>query len=185
MRRTIEIIVSSFKMAMQELWKNKLRTFLSLFGITIGIFCIIGVLATVNSLQRNVQNDIKSLGNNTVFVDKWDYSGQIPWWKLSNRPTPKLSEMKLLEKAVPNAKNVAMSIRNQNAKVEYEDDAIENVILFGITEKYGDIQKIEVDLGRYLQQSDFEKASNNVVMGYNIAEKLFGKPEKALNKLVE
>jgi putative ABC transport system permease protein len=76
-------------------------------------------------------------------------------------------------------------IRSQNAKVEYEDDAIENVILFGITEKYGDIQKIEVDLGRYLQQSDFEKASNNVVMGYSIAEKLFGKPEKALNKLVE
>ena len=53
---TIEIVVSSFKMAIQELWKNKLRTFLSLFGITIGIFCIIGVLATVNSLEQNIQN---------------------------------------------------------------------------------------------------------------------------------
>ena len=62
MRRTIEIIGSSFKMAMQELWKNKLRTFLSLFGITIGIFCIIGVLATVNSLEHNIQNEIKALG---------------------------------------------------------------------------------------------------------------------------
>ena len=59
LRRTIEIIVSSFKMAVQELWKNKLRTFLSLFGITIGIFCIIGVLATVNSLEQNIQNEIK------------------------------------------------------------------------------------------------------------------------------
>src|ERR1700694_4832698 len=62
MRRTIEIIVSSFKMALQELWKNKLRTFLSLFGVTIGIFCIIGVLATVNSLELNIQSDIKSCG---------------------------------------------------------------------------------------------------------------------------
>jgi len=185
MRRFFEILATSFRMAIEEFRSNKLRTFLSLFGITIGIFCIIGVLATVNSLERNVQNDIKSLGNNTVFVDKWDYSGQIPWWKLTNRPTPKLSEMKLLEKAVPNAKNVAMSIRSQNAKVEFEDDAIENVTLFGITEKYADIQKIEVDQGRYLQQSDFDKSSNNVVMGFNIAEKLFGKPEKALNRLVE
>ena len=73
-RRTLEIITSSFKMALQELWKNKLRTFLSLFGITIGIFCIIGVLATVNSLEQNIQNEVNSLGNNTIYVDKWDYT---------------------------------------------------------------------------------------------------------------
>ena len=57
LRRTIEIIVTSFKMALLELLKNKLRTFLSLFGITIGIFCIIGVLAVVNSLEQNIQNE--------------------------------------------------------------------------------------------------------------------------------
>ena len=59
MFRIFEIIGSSIKMALEEFRSNKLRTFLSLFGITIGIFCIIGVLATVNSLERNVQNDIK------------------------------------------------------------------------------------------------------------------------------
>jgi len=53
-------------MAIQELRVNKLRTFLSLFGITIGIFCIIGVLATEDSLERKVQNDIKAFGNNTI-----------------------------------------------------------------------------------------------------------------------
>lgn len=74
-RRTIEIITNSFGMAVQELWKNKLRTFLSLFGVTIGIFCIIGVLATVNSLQRNIQNEIESYGNNTMFIDKWEWGG--------------------------------------------------------------------------------------------------------------
>jgi putative ABC transport system permease protein len=109
MRRFFEILATSFRMAIEEFRSNKLRTFLSLFGITIGIFCIIGVLATVNSLERNVQNDIKSLGNNTVFVDKWDYSNQIPWWNLPTGHTPKLSEMRMLEKAVPNAKSVAMS----------------------------------------------------------------------------
>ena len=74
LRRSIEIIASSFKMALQELWKNKLRTFLSLFGITIGIFCIIGVLAVVGSLERNIQNEVQSLGSNTIYLDKWDYT---------------------------------------------------------------------------------------------------------------
>jgi len=73
-RRSIEIVASSFKMALQELWKNKLRTFLSLFGITIGIFCIISVLTVVNSLERNIQNEVKALGTNTIYLDKWDYS---------------------------------------------------------------------------------------------------------------
>ena len=88
-------------MALLELWKNKLRTFLSLFGVTIGIFCIIGVLATVNSLEQNIQNEVKSLGNNTIFVDKWDYSGGPgnAWWKYVNRPTPKYYEVKQIKES--------------------------------------------------------------------------------------
>ncbi len=83
-RRSIEIVGSSFNMALQELWKNKLRTFLSLFGITIGIFCIIGVLTVVNSLEHNIQNEVKALGTNTIYLDKWDYTAgrgaNYPWW---------------------------------------------------------------------------------------------------------
>lgn len=92
----LSIVWNSFKMALQELRNNKLRTFLSLFGITIGIFCIIGVLATVDSLKLKVQADIKSLGSNTIYVDKWQYGnddGNFAWWKFIKRPYPKLQEM--------------------------------------------------------------------------------------------
>jgi hypothetical protein len=51
MQKTLQILIASLKLAFQELYKNKLRTFLSLFGVTIGIFCIIGVLSTVSSLE--------------------------------------------------------------------------------------------------------------------------------------
>src|SRR6478672_4157400 len=99
MLRLLSILWNSFRMALQELRVNKLRTFLSLFGITIGIFCIIGVLATVNSLENKVQTDIKSLGTNTIYIDKWDYSGgpDYPWWKYVNRPTPQFEEVKLIK----------------------------------------------------------------------------------------
>ncbi len=62
-------------MALEELKHNKLRTFLSLFGITIGIFCIIGVLATIESLEAKVQGDLKKLGTNTIYITKADLSG--------------------------------------------------------------------------------------------------------------
>ena len=75
MRKTLEILFTTLKLAIQELGKNKMRTFLSLFGVTIGIFCIIGVLSTVSSLERNIQDGVKSLGSNTIYIDKWDYSG--------------------------------------------------------------------------------------------------------------
>src|SRR6218665_66242 len=99
-RRTFEVITSSCKMAAQELWKNKLRTFLSLFGITIGIFCIIGVLATVNSLEQNIKNEVNSLGSNTIYIDKWLYTtndDDYPWWKYVNRPYPKFEEVKQIQ----------------------------------------------------------------------------------------
>lgn len=99
MVKLLSILWNSFRMALQELRVNKLRTFLSLFGITIGIFCIIGVLATVDSLERKVQNDIKTLGSNTIYIDKWNYGGgpDYPWWKYMKRPNVKIEELDVIK----------------------------------------------------------------------------------------
>src|SRR6478672_6695841 len=124
LRRSIEIVTSSFKMALQELWKNKLRTFLSLFGITIGIFCIIGVLTVVNSLEHNIQNEVKALGTNTIYLDKWDYTAgggpNYPWWKYVNRPSPKYDEMQQIKERTPVAKYAAFKISISD-NVDYEN----------------------------------------------------------------
>src|SRR3954463_578745 len=106
MRRFFQITINSFKIAIQELFKNKLRTFLSLFGVTIGIFCIIGVLATVSSLEQNIQSEIKTLGTNTIYIDRWEYNGgpDYPWWKYVNRPVPKYEELDQIESRTPTAK---------------------------------------------------------------------------------
>ena len=88
MRKLLTILGSSFRHTLEELKLNKLRTGLSLTGVAFGIFCIIGVLATVSSLERNIQNQVNSLGSNTIYVDKWDYSGgpDKPMWKYRARP---------------------------------------------------------------------------------------------------
>ncbi len=174
-------------MALQEFRSNKLRTFLSLLGITFGIFCIISVLSTINSMEQAIQKDIKALGSNTVYIDKWDYSGggnDYPWWKYIKRPNPKYEEMKLLKAKVPAAANIAYAINTTN-NIEFEDDVISNVQYYGITEDFVNIQPVEILIGRYLIQSDYDYAGNTVVMGYVIAEKLFGKAEKAFGKQIK
>lgn len=184
-RRTIEIIVSSFIMALQELWKNKLRTFLSLFGITIGIFCIIGVLAVVNSLEQNIQNEVRSLGTNTIYVDKWDYAAgngpDYPWWRYVNRPVPKYAEMKQIKERTVSAKFASFKIEVTD-EVEYKGSVLSNVKLYGVSEDFDDIQPFDIEYGRYPVESEFERGSNIVVAGNEIATKLFGSPELAVDK---
>lgn len=185
MRRILEILFSSLSLTLQEFRSHKVRTMLSLSGVAFGIFCIIGVLAMVDSLQRAVQNDIKALGSNTVYIDKWEYGGggDYPWWKYMKRPSPKMEEMLLLEQKVPSALNIAMNI-NTSDRLEVADNVVTGVNYYGVTEDFSNIQKIEIDMGRYLQQSDYDYAANSVVMGYEIAENLFGKPEKAVGQLI-
>jgi putative ABC transport system permease protein len=80
--------------------------------------------------------------------------------------------------------NVAFNINN-TSKIEWGDEALTNVSIYGITEDFINIQSLEIEQGRYLQQSDFDYGANKVVMGYNIAEKLFTKPEKAVGQEID
>ena len=172
-------------MALQELRVNKLRTFLSLFGITIGIFCIIGVLATVDSLERKVQNDIKSFGNNTIYVDKWNYGGgnDYPWWKYMKRPPIRMEEMKFIKSKSQLAANAAMFVSN-NVNLSYKDNILSNVNLYGVSEEFNTIQTIEIDNGRYLNESEFLRGTTTGIIGNKVAEELFDNPEKAVGKEV-
>ena len=186
MRRFLEIVWSSLKMALQEFRSNKLRTFLSLFGVTIGIFCIISVLSTVGSLEQAIQNDIKSLGTNTIYIDKWEYAGgnDYPWWKYVKRPEPKQEEMKVLRLKVPSAANMTFLIETRNS-IEIEDNIINNVVYYGVTEDFFNIQKVEVTLGRTLLQADFDNSANSILVGHEVAETLFGTAENAIGKTVK
>lgn len=187
MQRVMEIASSSFKIAMQELWKNKLRTFLSLFGVTIGIFCIIGVLATVNSLELNIQSEIKALGTNTIYIDKWDYGAgggpDYPWWKYVKRPSPKYDELQQIKDRTTTAENAAFIINTQSS-VDVDQNSLNGVILYGITEEFPSIQPIEIQYGRFMTDAEFGLGANAAVIGNEIAEKLFGDAQRAVGKQV-
>ena len=186
MFRTWRIIWSSFKVALQEFRSNKLRTSLSLLGIIIGIFCIISVLSTVSSMQAAVNNDLKTLGDKAIYIDKWLWTNgaDYPWWKYVKRPTPKYDEMRLLKLKVPDAAYMAFELQTSD-NVEYGDNVLSGVNYYGNSEDYDKVQQVTIGAGRYFQQVDFDRASPYVVLGYSIAERLFIKPYKAVGQSVK
>ncbi len=185
MIKVLTILWNSFKMALGELKANKLRTFLSLFGITIGIFCIIGVLATIDSLQSKIKSDLSSFGNNSVYIDKWDYSGgpEYPWWKFVKRPSMKMEEMEFVKKKSTLASNMAFVMQTQES-FSYEDNVLKGVNIYGITPDYKKIQSFNIGYGRYLSESDFTRGVPYVVIGYKVAEELYGKADKGVGKTI-
>ncbi|MDD3527883.1 MAG: ABC transporter permease, partial [Bacteroidales bacterium] len=69
----VKLIAESFKYAFQSIVVNRLRTFLSLSGITIGIFSVIAVFSVFDSLERSIRDSLSELGNDVLFIQKW------PW----------------------------------------------------------------------------------------------------------
>ncbi|MDE3250053.1 MAG: ABC transporter permease, partial [Bacteroidota bacterium] len=186
MRRTLEIIGSSFKMALQEFRANKLRTFLSLFGITVGIFCIISVLAVINSMEKAVKDDLNSIARGTVFIGKFENGGgpDYPWWKYVNRPEPTINEMNLIEKKIIYPSYVAY-FANIDGPAEYDGALVTNLHYDGVTEGFSIMQSLTVAEGRNIEKSEYESGANVVLMGYMAAENLFGKAANAVGKIIK
>jgi putative ABC transport system permease protein len=185
MFRFLNIFWTSLKMALQEFRSNKLRTFLSLLGITFGIFCIISVLATIASMELAVKSELKSIAGHTVFVGKWENGGgpEYPWWKYVKRPEVKYSEMKLIQLKSPDLTEMAY-LMNTNGNVEFGSDVMTGVIYYGVSEKFPDVQPLTISLGRFFRNEDFNNGANFIVIGYTIAQEIFGNAERAVGKIV-
>ena len=186
MSKSLNIIRNSLKLTFQELKVNKLRTALSLTGVAFGIFCIISVLATVNSMERNIQNEVKSLGSNTIYIDKWDYSGgpDQPFWKLRARPIPKYEEAAMVRQRAVLLDNISYLMQT-GSSISHKDDLLQSVSIYGINEEQMTIQPLSFDQGRFFSAREFEDGSNICLIGFTNAESLFGSTERALGKQID
>ena len=173
------------KLTIEEFSHNKVRTFLSLLGIAIGIFCIIAVQATTNSLEYNVRSGIDKLQRNTIFVQRTPWGGDPSmWWKYQQRPQMALQEAEYIQKKDQTIRNAAF-VSFYNATVEYQDQVLENVVWYGVSEQFDKVQDVEIAYGRYISVAEFADATNVLLMGYENALKLFGQPEKAVGKTIQ
>jgi putative ABC transport system permease protein len=183
----LKIIRESFLLAFQELMNNKLRSLLSLVGVTIGIFCIISVFASVDSLENEIQSTIQKMGDNVIYIEKlpWNFSADLPWWKYIQRPEANYKDYKAVKKHTDRAKAVAAQMVIVNKLVQYESNYRENVMLAGVTHDFRDIYDLDFLSGRYYTLKESETGDNLAIIGYKVADDLFPFPEFAIGKEVK
>jgi len=116
MRSAIRKFQESVLFAIQALVVNKLRTFLSLMGVTIGIFSIISVFTLVDSLENEIRSSIQELGDNVIYIQKWpwEFGSDYAWWDYMNRPQPSLLEYTQIDERSELASAVGYSLSFRN-----------------------------------------------------------------------
>lgn len=164
------IIFASF-----SLWSNKLRTFLSLLGITIGILSIISVFTIVDSLESNIRGSVESLGKNLIYIEKWPwvFAENTPWWKYINRPTPQLNEAAELKKRIKDAAAVSFQVGFKKT-IKARNNSIENVGITWVSHEYERVHSFTIENGRYFTDAESGIGANVCILGCNVALGLFG-----------
>lgn len=171
----LKLLSESVKMAMNALIVNKLRTVLSLLGITIGILAIIAVFTLVDSMESNIRTNVESLGDNTVYIQKWPWmtGGDFEWWKYWQRPYPVPSELPLVRSRCLAAEAVAF-MASTGISIESGSNIVERANLLAITHDYDRIRNFDLAAGRYFTELESAGGSNVCILGMAISQGLFG-----------
>ncbi len=159
---------------MNALRVNKLRTILSLLGITIGIFAIISVFTIFDSMESEIRSSIESLGNDVLFIQKWPWAfgSDYPWWKYMNRPLPKIDEIDDIRRKSSGAEAVAF-MANTSRTVEHLNNSIEGIAILGVSQDYEKCMTVDIADGRYFSDMESSGGKNAVIIGSFIAENLY------------
>ncbi len=187
MKVFLKLTKESIIIAFQEIVNNKLRAFLSLLGITIGIFCIISVFTAVDSLEKNVKTSFQKLGDNVVYIQKqpWNEDPSQNWWKYFRRPTAKYQEYKTLQDKLTTADAVAMMLYLGGKTIKNEGNSVEGVTVGCITHDYYKLRELEFEEGRYFSAMESNNGINVCFLGYEIAQELFPNTKYIVGKTVK
>ena len=169
-----KLIGEGVLLAFGSLVTNKLRTFLSLMGITIGIFSIIFVFTVVDSLEAHLRSDVASLGDDVIFIQKWpwNFEGEYPWWKYLSRPVAKIEELSDIQRRSRYAEASAFYC-SADKTIKYKSNSIEGVDIISVSQDYNKVKNLDIFYGRYFSESESISGRGVVVLGYTIADVLF------------
>jgi putative ABC transport system permease protein len=170
-----KLLRESFVFANDALKQNKLRTFLSLLGVTIGIFLIISVFSAVDTLRNNLQKSVNKLGSNSIYIQKWPWGGgdDFPWWKYMQRPDPKLREFDELQRRSQTALAMSYEISIDNRIIKYGSNTVDGAQIDATTHDHDKTWNFDFADGRYFTQQESRAGSPVTVIGYDIAQNLF------------
>lgn len=160
-----------FKMAMSSIWSNKVRSFLTMLGIIIGISSVIILVGIGEGTKKDITDKIEALGTNLLTVN------------ITGNRTQPITEEELSEiKDMPGIKEIAPNITQGNVNIKAGSKSA-TTNLEASTPNYADIRKIEIQSGRFINEMDNDNLFNMLVIGPETANTLFATTDVVGNKM--
>ncbi len=176
MYTALKVIREGIAMATQQLVSNVLRSVLSILGISIGIFCIIGVFAAVESLESNVRGSLDKLGSNVIYIQKFSW-GEDPgsnFFKYLKRPNISYSDYEAVKAKANYVDLVSFSVGIGQRTLKYKSNSVDQAFLLAGTIEFSEQVNLEYERGRFFSQSEYYRGANKAILGYEVAQGLFG-----------
>jgi putative ABC transport system permease protein len=172
------LLKEGFAFAFNSVIVNKLRTFLSLFGITIGIFSIISVFTFLDWMEKSIRDSIASLGDNVVYVQKfpWSFDPNLKWWDIIRWPAVSLDDFRAIENKSTKSE-AACFVVTQPEQIKYRKNIASDAIIAAGTIGFKDIRNFEIEKGRYFTAYETSSGKNVAILGAEIADRLFEKSD--------
>lgn len=168
-----------FLFAISSIMVNKFRTFLSLFGITIGIVSIISVFTVLDWMEKSVHDTIASMGDNVVYVQKWPWTFNDPnlaWWDMIKWPPIAMDDYNAIRNKSTKSESACLTVY-QNEPVKYKKNVAPEATVAATTPEFKDIRTFEIDKGRYFSQFEAASGKNVAIIGSEVAKNLFAEAD--------
>lgn len=180
----LRLLRESFGFALNALRNNKLRTILSLLGVTIGIFSIIAVLTAVDSLDRKIKEDMSTLDKNTMYLKRFSFGpSDVPRWKREQYPDVTYEEFEYLKNAVNGMDKSTYQLFTKREIIKYDDKTVSDVNIVPATYEFAEIQPQKIKDGRFFNESESNSGTAVALIGYEVANSLFGNSDPIGKKI--
>jgi putative ABC transport system permease protein len=164
---------------------NKLRTFLSLFGITIGIFSIISVFTVIDWMEKAIHDSIATLGDNVVYVQKWPWSfdPNLAWWDIMKWPAISTKDYEAVIDKSTKAETACFYVY-QPQNLKYRKNQANEAAVVAVTHEFENLRSFEIGNGRYFSPEESASGKNVAIIGYEVANRLFDQAEPVGKQII-
>jgi len=168
-------MLQSFKLAIKSIWSNKMRSFLTMLGIIIGVASVIILVSLVNAYMSYMTESFASMGTNQISVN------------MVNLPSRSVSVEEMYEFYEDNGEyfDGMTPMVTINGTVKHGSDSMTATSIRGVSEDYLGIKDWELAFGRTIQYADLNARSKVCVIGAYVAEQLYGGIDKACGETIK
>jgi putative ABC transport system permease protein len=168
-------LLEGFFIAWTSLWTNKMRAFLTTFGIVIGIVSVTTMATVIDGVNRGFESSLNMLGQNVVYIQKWpwNFGPNYNWWDYINRRELEVNYAAQIEELSTTVEAVS-AIMYASTPVSFESEIIDRVDVRGVSPSYIITGAIGIAEGRFFTDEENRAARNVAIIGNAVSDALFG-----------